>query len=72
MARAGRHAQEQGRLDARDPEVVYAEAAALLARYRAVRVRPDLAALGSTPCRRTSGTKAERTEPRLARHQRNT
>jgi hypothetical protein len=54
-----------------DPEAIYAEAAALLARYRAAGVTPDLAALADSPRRRTTGTKAERAEQRLARHRRN-
>ena len=57
-------------MDTIDPEVIYAEAQALLARYRAAGVTPDLAALGLPP-RRTRGTEAQRAEQRLARHRRN-
>ena len=57
-------------MEPHDSEAIYAEAQALLARYRAAGVTPDLAALGQAP-RRTSGTKAQRAEQRLARHRRN-
>ncbi|HEY8599977.1 MAG TPA: hypothetical protein VIL85_16185 [Thermomicrobiales bacterium] len=54
-----------------DPEAIYAEAAALLARYRAAGVTPDLGTLVGGPRRRTTGTPEERAAQRLARHQRN-
>ena len=58
-------------MGAPDPEAIYAEAVALLARYRAARVTPALSALAGTPQRRTTGTTEERAEQRLARRQRN-
>jgi hypothetical protein len=61
----------RGNMETINPEAIYAEASALLARYRAAGVTPDLAALADPPRRRTSGTKAERAEQRRDRHRRN-